>query len=181
MSNKSDDLESVTNVAERASLRVGCARMIESSVHISQAFLSSHNWIAAPVESALHFSDSDAQSISKAASDRGIEYVFAVATEGIEESISCFKISMTSDGLLTFSKQCSHFNYILFPRNESFAILCTVDDYFLVAGPESFVADVVGMPVSDACRLFRDFADNSDWPAETRLHLLSVSDRYCPR
>jgi hypothetical protein len=181
MFNRSGELETISNAKERTSLRARCQQMIESSALLSKTFLNIHKWIAVPVESALHFNDSDAQTISKAILQVGIKCAFAIATENVEESISYFKVPMSSEGLLAFSKQCSHFNYIICPSNEFFAILCTVDDYFLVAGPESFVVDATGMSVSDAYRAFRDFASNSDWPRETRLRLLTVSDTYGPK
>jgi hypothetical protein len=134
--------------------------IIDSPGNFKVDWLIHNKWIAVPVESASHFNRSDTEIISHALQTINCAYCFAIATEPLANFNRYFQVSTTSEGLLTFSKQCSHFNFVLIPEDLSFAILCTVYDYYVVAGSSKFVEQVVGGSIEVARTRFNKFASD---------------------
>lgn len=152
--------------------------MLDSPKHFATATIASRGWSVVPVESALHFSSEDAERLAKALSEQHIDYLFAIAAEDLASTHMFLQMQPTRDSLLEFSNSFGHFNFLLTSRDNSWAVLCTTDDYFLVAGEVLFVEHTVGASHSKARALFREFASHNQWPASARQNLLSVLDRY---
>jgi hypothetical protein len=150
----------------------------ESSYRIALASAKARRWIVVPVESGSHFDDNDAQTIAEACQLVRCGECLAVATESLEEKRLCYRIQMTKSGLLAFSHECGHFNYLVFPDNVSFAILCTVKDYYLVAGSTDFVTKAVGNNVEAARSEFVEFARNEFWTVSERENLTRIAEAY---
>jgi hypothetical protein len=112
--------------------------------------------------------------LGKALIERQLTQVFAIATEPLGELPSCFAVTPSKDGLLNFSQKCAHFNFVLIPADRSAVILCTVYDYFLIAGPQRLVRDAVGGDIEAAWNCFEEQASDPWW--EGRLH--KVAERY---
>jgi len=70
--------------------------------------------------------------------------------------------------------------FVLMPETRSFGVLCTPDDYYIVAGPHSFVRIALGSDIEEARKSFVDFGSNEGWPDATRKHFLSVASIYEP-
>jgi hypothetical protein len=88
-------------------------------------------------------------------------------------------VPTSKEGLLDFDYQCALFNFALFSENISFVILCTVADYYLVAGQAEFVTRAVGKSLQAARRDFFKFA--TAWQDDVmRKYLRSVYKRYEP-
>ncbi|HXD91556.1 MAG TPA: hypothetical protein VNU00_10915, partial [Candidatus Binataceae bacterium] len=87
---------------------------------------------------------------------------------------NCFLVPTTERGLLDFSWECSHFNFVLMPSDRSATVLCTVYDYFLVAGPQHFVTLALGGAIEAARKEFDEEAVDPCW--EGRLQ--RVAERY---
>jgi hypothetical protein len=83
----------------------------------------------------------------------------AVATEPLNVDIpSCLLVNTSEEGLLAFSRECGVFNFSLLPADKSLVILCTVYDYYLVAGPFEFVACAVAGDINVAWTKFKEIS-----------------------
>src|SRR5258708_4268116 len=106
--------------------------ILESPGHLSETWLMKRGWVAVPAESALHFDDGQASLLATAMQMAGCSVCFAVAAEPLQNFPCCFRVKASQKGLLAFSRECSHFNFVLIPGDLSFVVLCTVFDYFVV-------------------------------------------------
>lgn len=104
----------------------------------------------------------------------------AVATEPLKNTYICYWVSTSREGLLDFDTKCSHFNFALISEDVSFVVLCTVADYYLVAGQADFVTRAVGKSIQAARQDFFEFATDSAWKDNDREYLLSICKRYEP-
>lgn len=152
--------------------------MVEKPYHLNLDWLRARGATAVPVESAFHFDQLDASRLAAALHASGYGECLAVATEELAAMPACYRVETTEEGLLDFSRECGHFNYVLVTEDRAVAVLCTSEDYFVVSGPEHFVAAAVGGGVDEARRHFLDFASDEAWPSELREALLSVHRRY---
>jgi hypothetical protein len=146
--------------------------------HLGVAWIRQRGWTVVPVESGGHFneSDPDAARLADAMRSAGCRECYAVAVEpvGPPPPADVALVQATPDGLLDFSYECAHFNFLLMPDKLAFAVLCTVGDYYLVAGPTGFVRQAVGGDIERARNEFKEFA--TGWSEEERL--LAVARRY---
>ena len=171
---KSCHLTSIIDPKDIHKLDLVIQDIIDSPGHLKVDWLINNKWIAVPVESASHFNIIDAEVISHALQTINCEYCFAIATEPFANFPRHFQVSTTSEALLNFSKQCSHFNFVLIPEDLSFAILCTVYDYYIVTGSSKFVKQAVGGSLEVAQTKFNEFASDNCWKGR----LLEVAKRY---
>lgn len=171
MNNKFIDVETSE---KGSSLESVISQMIEPPGLIKTDWLIKHKWLAIPVESASHFDDSDARRLAEAMKCSGDTTCFGFATEPLKEFPNRFRIEASEQGLLSFSRECAHFNFILISERVTFAVLCTVFDYFVVCGPKAFVEKALGLTIEKARQRFAEFASNSDDPKR----LAAVGARY---
>ncbi len=82
----------------------------------------------------------------------------------------------TTEGLCDFNKEFAHFNVALVPEDFSFAIICTVNDHFLIGGHPDFVSLAVGKPLPDARTEFLEYARSEQ--ATVKQFLLEIASRY---
>jgi hypothetical protein len=167
-------LTPITDPKEVHRLEFMLQDIIDYPGHIKVDWLIKNEWVAVPVESASHFNKSDAEAISHALQTINCKYCFAVATEPLANFTRCFQVPTTSKSLLAFSWECSHFNFVLIPEHRSFAILCTVYDYYIVAGSTKFVKQAVGGNIETARAKFNEFASDEFWEGR----LLEVAQKY---
>jgi hypothetical protein len=153
--------------------------LVDEPAHLNLEWIRQKGWIAVPVESALHFSDADAGFLAQAFQAMECPEVFAIATEPLANFPNCFVVTTSTDGLLEFSRNCGHFNFVLLPGDRSAAVLCTVYDYFLVSGPSSFVGRAVGGDIAAARARFDEVASDPWW--EGRLLKISANYRQIPK
>jgi len=180
MSNKQPSLVRVANKKSVDRLKSLVTEMIDDPEHLSIPYLKSHDWIAIPVESSLHFNQLDTIQISRAAAEMGCEEGFAILTESLNNVGNCYKVRLSPTGLTEFSNECGHFNFAILPKNGSFIILCTLEEYFLVGGPKKFIDKYLGVNISieKAMEDFKAFAEHNSWPVYIKSHLLTISKKY---
>jgi hypothetical protein len=178
MDNNALQIHTVRNSALRDKLSERALALLESPVYLSAASAATRGWVVAPVESGLHFSESDADDIERALRDARCETLFAIGTEDVNDHEAYYELPATKDALLAFNKRCCHFNYLITPIDEAFAILCTVDDYYLIAGSQRFVSHAVGGPVEGAWEAFNEFARTMGWSEHANSPLQAIRDRY---
>jgi hypothetical protein len=148
--------------------------MVEPPAHLNTKWLKQNNWVAVPVESGSHFDDEDARLLAHAMESAGIHSCFALATEPLQNFPVCFEVKATKEGLIAFSHECAHFNFILISESQSCAVLCTVYDYFLVSGMPEFVELALGCTIVTSRERFLQFANDSD----ESHRLAEVARRY---
>jgi hypothetical protein len=137
-----------------------------------------HRWAVVPVESALHFDHNDATRLAEAIG-RVTEEVYAVAVEGLQNVEAAYRVRATPEGLMSFSSECGLFGYVLLPPESGlFAVLCSVADYYLVAGPVPFVEEAIGANVAVAIHSFDEFASDHAFPAEKQAGLKRLISMY---
>jgi len=137
--------------------------LIESG-HLSRKVLAARAWIAVPVESGCHFTPADAERMAHAMREDGLETCIAMLTEtlvGIEPMVA---VPTTVEGLLEFSWLYGHFGWVLGATSPTWAVLCTVEDYYVIAGPKSFVMRALGESVDAGRTAFARFAEQSGNP-----------------
>ena len=166
-------IQAVTDVKEIQRIRSLGARMLDGTAQFALSWLTEHRWAVLPFESASHFDEKDASTLSKALTSIGCKELVALATEPLNNFPNCFRVPSSKEGLLDFSENCSHFNFVLVPEHRGFAILCTVYDYFLVGGPVEFVRRAADGDVTGALERFTRFASNE-------LGLVELVNRYGP-
>ena len=137
-----------------------------------------NSWIVVPVESGSHFSDDDIRSIATAIGRTNSEKLLAITLEELAEEDGFFAFDADENGLSDFDEKYGHYNVALFPPDHSFLLVCTSDDFFLVAGEESFVTLALGTTVELAKREFQEFSSDPSWPNYIRSFLESVASRY---
>lgn len=79
-------------------------------------------------------------------------------------------------GLVAFNREYGHFNCALLPGDRSFALVLTVDDYYLVAGDLDFVESAVGCSIERARSRFEAHAKHA-WGGADKVRLLDVASR----
>lgn len=152
--------------------------VVDKPWHINMEWLARYRWTAVPVESASHFDERDAKLLSQAAASGGCYECLAVATEPLENTILCYKVRAAKEGFLEFSHETTALNYVLLPEDRSFAVLCTSEDYYIVAGPRDFVTKAVGSSIETVREKFMQFATDQFWPEAERKNFIAVAERY---
>lgn len=175
---RSESLEPLMDSAEVERVSWLIADVVDKPGDFNLEWISNQKWAVAPVEGAMHFNDKDAELLSRAMQETGSETCFAVATEPLENFPTHYRVSTTSEGLLAFSHKCGSFYFVLIPATKDFAVVCTADDYYVVAGKRDFVARAVGSSIEDARYQFLAFASSTEWPDSVRRDLLSVAHKY---
>jgi hypothetical protein len=156
------------------SLRSKAERIVDPPWHLKTNWLREHGWTAVPVEKGRHFEEEAAETVAEALQAVGLAECFAVATEPMGEYPSAYRLAPTKEDLLAFSAECAGLNFVLIDEALSFAILCTADEYNVVAGQFDFVRIAVGMNIKAAREAFREFASDEWWEGR----LLQVADKY---
>jgi hypothetical protein len=89
--------------------------LVEAQAHLRADWLVNKGWVGVPVESAGHFDQADVRLLSRVFEDVNIERLVAIATEPLNESPNCLLLETSEAGLMEFSSECSHFNFLLTP------------------------------------------------------------------
>lgn len=152
--------------------------VVEEPFHLKHDWIRRVRWAVVPVESGGHFSEREAEWFSEAASSIGCSECLAVATEPLENADLCYLVRTSQEGFLAINRACAGLNYVLIPKDRSFAILLTTEDYYIVAGPKDFVVKAIGTSINTARKMFFRFSNDSHWPEDIRARLLNVAKRY---
>lgn len=150
--------------------------LLADAASFNRRTLQDRGWVVVPVQSGFHFDTGDAERLSAALAPVTTE-VHAVLAEALRHATPGYVFPPTPHGFSQFSAECGLFAYLitsLHLRTE-FAILCTVDDYYLVAGKAPIVTAAVGGSLDDAFDSFDEFTSDEEWPESVRKHLLTVS------
>lgn len=139
-------------------------RRLDDLIHerIDEGYLVKKDWLArlgytaVVLDSAMHLDQDYADQFAGAVAAAGYQRCYAVATEPIEGAVRHYELPATPKGLLQFSEKTFMHNFALLPEDGRFVILCTVDDYIIVAGERCFVEKACGGDIAAARAGFRD-------------------------
>ena len=176
----SDNLfvRSVTDPRLTAETFARVETLVERPDRLKSEALAKRGWEVVPVESASHFNEKDAKFLAQAMNRSGCNSCLAVITDDVQ-TCPVFNVVATRAGLLEFSFKCGAFNAVLLPEeNDIFVVLCSVDDYFLVAAPPAFLTDALSENVAEARATFARIVSEGSWPPETRRKLMEVAQMY---
>jgi hypothetical protein len=115
------------------------ADVVQDPGNLRLDWIQKHGWTVVPVESSDHFSADDIRHLSAAFRQAGHYECLAVATEPLENTPVCYRLATTEPALQDFNTAAWAFFFILIPEDRSWAVLCTKNDYYLVAGPVALV------------------------------------------
>jgi hypothetical protein len=152
-------------------------KIVEKPNHLSIEWLKQKKWFAIPVPDSIN--SMDAEWIANAAQKLNHTECFALSTDLEQESV-CLKIKMTQEALLDFefNPYYSTMNFVLFPKDISFAIMRENGYYFVVAGEYNFVHQAIGCSFRTARMMFLNYINDEAWSEKTRSLLLSILARY---
>lgn len=169
-------LQPITSPETLSRLQEERSILLNGAASFNRRTVEDRGWIVVPVQSASHFDTGDAERLSAALAPVTTE-VYAVLAETLRDATPGYVFPPTPDGFSQFSTECGLFAYLItspYVRPE-FAVLCAVDDYYLVAGKEPIVTPAVGGSLDDAFESFEEFASDEVWPESVRVHLRAVS------
>lgn len=169
------NLIAITDASEISRLEMCIGKVVESPGSLNKDWLVENNMVAVPVESAGHFDNHDAAQLAYAIKTENVSRCFAIASEPLKNFPCYYSMGTETDDLLAFSRECAHFNFLLIPASLSFAVLCTVFDYYIVSGTRLFVENAVGCGIEDAHNRFLEYAAASGGESD---RLVAVSRRY---
>ena len=149
-------------------------KAVENSTLLSSEWLKNKGYTVVPVESACHFDEDDAENIANAMTAIGYSGCLATPTEKLDNIPPLIEVHASQAGLMEFSRQYGHYNMCLTTQDEAFLILCTVNDYFLVAGAKVFIEKAVGCTIEEAFERFYETAEDDWWKGR----LKAVYDLY---
>ena len=155
-------------------------RMLEDPGNFRSQWVAEHDWTVVPVDSPDHFTQRDTRLLSLAFRHLGHSECLAVATEPLDNTPLYFKLPTTEAGLREFNQAAWAYFFALVPEDGSCAVLCTKNDYYLIAGPQDFVAAAIEGSIAEARASFAAFAENAMHPTMKEI-LRDVSTRYAPK
>jgi hypothetical protein len=121
--------------------------------------------------------DEKAMWLQAAMADLG-ELEGVTVTTVAQHEPEAFAVELTEIGLNRFHSNCYLRPFILVPESLSFALLDQADYFYIVAGPESFVAAATGGPLSETLEAFEQYAMQLPGRGATREWLSSTAARY---
>lgn len=165
--------------SERARLAAFCRAALLSPVRLAPAYVRGRSWVAVPVESSHHFNEREAEWLQRACALIGAARCIGGSVESGEISLECWTWVPTVEGTMDANHDMFGLNSIVTSPDFDFAILCTVDDYKLVAGPREFVEAAVASSIEIARLMFmRYMAEDPTLDAHVAKNLLDVARIY---
>lgn len=162
-------IEPVTDKRTAELLEQHLKSMIEGREHVRKDWWSASGRAAVPLESGMHFVESQAKTISAALQDAGHNVIFAVELEQQGKG-GLWKLNRDAADLLDLSARTFMLPVALLTEDGSLVILCSPDDYIVIAGPRQFVERACGGDLKAARAMFLA------WAFDERLK--EISGRY---
>lgn len=111
----------------------------------SDVWLNRGQRVALPEEAPAHLDSDHCQRLARALSPMGVNELVAITNDPLIDDDEVSELTAHEDDLAAFSWEFSGLGTLLLPRNGvELAVLCSVDDYHLVAGPRAFVTGYAG-------------------------------------
>jgi len=85
------------------------------------------------------------------------------------------RLERSDEQLQKINSVYGHFNCVVVPEEGSWALICTLRDYYVVVGEEQMVASVLGKSINAARDEFKEYAGDSSWDEADRRKLCELS------
>jgi len=113
--------------------------------HLSKAWLSGGPRVALPEEAGRHLEPDECDRLARALTLAGVHELVAITNDPLVDDDLVFGLASHEDDLAAFSWEFSGLGALLLPRiGTDLAVLGSVDDFHLIAGPRKFVTDYAG-------------------------------------
>lgn len=112
-------------------------------------------------------------SLAKTLIQRNVKHVFGSEVFGYENIPPYVELQVDLGTLYDFEQKYVVVPFALTPIDESFLILLTNEDYYLVAGDREFIEGVFGQPIESQLSAYKDYATDPRQPM-----LMEVYERY---
>lgn len=162
-------IEPVTDKRTAEVLEQHLKVMIEGRDHVRKDWWSASGRTAVAIESGMHFVEYQAETISAALKEAGQKVIFAVELEEGEEN-GRWRLYSDAVDLLKLSERAFMLRIALLTEDGSLVILCSPDDYIVIAGPRQFVERVCGGDLKAVRAAF------CEWAFDERLK--EIARRY---
>lgn len=136
--------------------------------------IKQNGWVAVPVESADHLSESEEERLLSVIQKKGYEELIAIPFENLKDFPLVSVAPATAEGIAELNWEFSFFWLALFAGEPDWVILGTKSNYFIVAGSPDFVCDFLDCGINDAFSEFYEFFSAYSDSDLLRGYLLSV-------
>lgn len=130
---------------------------IESNLDVRRDWLGQNGRVAVLIPNSAHLSNEQAGHIASAMRSCGYAHAFGADVEDIPNIENRWQVAATADDLLAFSNETAVVSCALTPADGSFIVLCTFDDYCILAGSQDFVKQACGGDIDAARVAFREY------------------------
>lgn len=130
---------------------------IESNLDIRRDWLAQDARIAVLIPNSAHLTNEQAGHIASAMRSCGYTHAFGADVEDIPNIENRWQVAATTDDLLAFSHETAVVSSALTPADGSFIVLCTFDDFSILAGSQIFVKQACGGDIAAARAAFRKY------------------------
>lgn len=130
-------------------------------------------WIAIPCESSDHLELDDCDRLQHTVSEFGYQNMIGVALESMVEGNEGVLLPVTVEAIEEFNSLYSFYWCALYAGKPDWIILFTKLDYFVIAGPESFVHKFIGCDFSEAFDSFYNYLSTETYQP-LKEHMMDV-------
>ncbi|MGH1364167.1 MAG: hypothetical protein ACRBF0_11455 [Calditrichia bacterium] len=132
--------------------------ILEDKNVVKPNWIRSKKFTVIPTESIWNTTD-DIVSLLEGLKSLKIHSFIAIALEAVN-SINVhgsYRIENSLEGLEVFIRNCGGFKFLLTTENQSFAILCSSDGYYIIVGTTQFIKKVSGGDIKKAVKDYKEY------------------------
>lgn len=148
------------------------ADALDDEGNLDPAWLRQRGWVAVPFEAPID--DAEAEKLARAMIGAGAAQGYVLALEEGREDFG-FRFPADADAILEADAEGSATETVWVPDNGAFLLRGDGELYYVVAGPEAFIREVVGGPVDRAREAFEAYAHDPELAGEARARLQDIA------
>jgi hypothetical protein len=164
--------------SEQRSLFASSRLILGGPQSLDVGWLRSRGFSAVPYPSASHFDEHDASSFARAISTEGETALRMLLLDDLARAQRAYRFVPNPEELRRLGLDFGSLNLLLLPEDERFAVLCTSDEFGVVAGPREFCEEALGETPTEARRRFKAFITQPGTPPALRRYFESVEAMY---
>ena len=120
-------------------------------------WVQKRGWQVVPSEDTCHFAYTEILAIVGALRSAGYNECLVIASEPVDPSPSCYRLTLSEEDFLEFNAECGPFRFVLTDDTVSWAISCN-EWYNLFAGKADLVEALLGKTIARAREEFLVYA-----------------------
>lgn len=125
------------------------------------ARLKAQGWQCLPAESALHLDEDDIARLLTLAKAQDLQHLYALRAEPLAQVPEALELDLHAKALQAFSQEYGHFDWVLTPADQHFAIFCSNQGYLVYAGPPATVEALAGVSSEQAFETFESWLQDN--------------------